>query len=76
MLCWDISDRYTIQQILDDTYLKDIRNLDEEPSREESFDFSFEWKARTINDMKLLLHEEVETFKQRKKMVVPKYYGS
>lgn len=66
MLCWDIKKRYSIEKILEHPYLEDIRNKDDEVSMDQIFDFSFEWKVRGLNDMKILLHEEVENFKKKK----------
>lgn len=66
MICWDTRERFNISEILDHPYLEDIRNKDEEASMETEFDFSFEWKASSLNEMKHLLHEEVEAFKIKK----------
>ncbi|KAG0690530.1 hypothetical protein C6P40_002519 [Pichia californica] len=66
MICWDIEKRYTIEEILDHAYLEDIRNKDDEIIRDETFDFSFEWKIKTLSDMKMMLREEVENFKKKK----------
>lgn len=66
LLCWEVANRYNIEQILEHPYLENIRNKDEEVRSDCSFDFSFEWKVTTINDMKMLLYDEVESFKTKK----------
>ncbi|KAH3668261.1 hypothetical protein OGAPHI_002015 [Ogataea philodendri] len=67
LLCWKVDNRYTVEQCLAHPLLSEVRNLEDEPVVAEPFDFSFEWKCRTVNDMKVLLHEEVERFKQERK---------
>lgn len=66
MICWEVSTRYNIDQILRHPYLAKIRNPDEEVNLDQEFDFSFEWKAHNLNNMKKVLQEEVENFKKKK----------
>lgn len=66
MICWDVAKRFDIDKILRHPYLEDIRNKDDEVEMDQTFDFSFEWKVRNLNDMKLLLREEVENFRAKK----------
>lgn len=66
MICWDVAKRFDIDRILRHPYLEDIRNKDDEVEMDQTFNFSFEWKVRTLNDMKLLLRDEVENFKAKK----------
>lgn len=72
ILCWEVVRRFEIVQILNHAYLQDVRNEDEEVEKNCTFDFSFEWKVRTLHDMKLLLQEEVESFKEKKKVATYK----
>ncbi|KAG7699577.1 hypothetical protein KL930_001791 [Ogataea haglerorum] len=67
LLCWKVDKRYTVEQCLDHPLLAEVRNLEDEPDIAQPFDFSFEWKCRTVNDMKILLHEEVELFRKERK---------
>lgn len=74
MLCWDINQRFNIEEILGHEYLEDIRNENDEIQMDELFDFSFEWRVKSLSEMKLLLRDEVENFKT-KKQIVEKYEG-
>jgi mitogen-activated protein kinase len=73
LLCWEAISRYNIDQILDHPYLENIRNKDEEVNCDSCFDFSYEWKTTNLRDMKMLLHEEVESFKAKKRTINNKY---
>lgn len=69
LVCWNVNKRYTIDQILKHPYLKKVSNPDEEVVMDEPFDFSFEWKAKTLNDLKMVLHDEVTNFKEKKQQI-------
>ncbi|QPG73075.1 hypothetical protein FOA43_000380 [Brettanomyces nanus] len=65
LICWEVNNRLTVGQALESPFLIKVRNYDEEPVAKEPFDFSFEWNSTSIEEMKLLLHNEVENFKSR-----------
>lgn len=63
LLCWLPEERYNVEETLSHPYLKSIRFPDDEPIAKEHFDFDFESTALTLNDYKILIHEEVEKFR-------------
>ncbi|KAH3677231.1 hypothetical protein WICMUC_001812 [Wickerhamomyces mucosus] len=63
LLCWDVLERYDVTQSIEHPFLIDIRDALDEPVCLAPFDFSFENTAITLNDYKILIHEEVESFK-------------
>jgi mitogen-activated protein kinase len=63
LLCWDTSRRLTVNDAISHRYLRSVRDSDEEPVTNDVFDFHFESIARSLNDYKILVHEEVELFK-------------
>lgn len=63
LLCWDSSERYTIKEAISHPFLKSVRNVNNEAIAVDVFDFSFENNATTLNDYKILIHDEVESFK-------------
>lgn len=66
LLTWNPVKRLKIDEVLAHPFLKSVRNADEEIERGAVFDFEFEVKYQTMNDMKLLLHQEVSAFKAQK----------
>lgn len=66
LLTWSPHRRLKIDEVLQHPFLKLVRNPDEEVECNEVFNFEFEVKYQTMNDMKLLLHEEVGNFKSQK----------
>ncbi|ODV98593.1 hypothetical protein PACTADRAFT_74127 [Pachysolen tannophilus NRRL Y-2460] len=63
LLCWDAEKRYNVERCLQDIFVSKCRDLNNEPSCARPFDFSFENQIESMNDLKKLLHEEVESFK-------------
>ncbi|ODV86284.1 hypothetical protein CANARDRAFT_6773 [[Candida] arabinofermentans NRRL YB-2248] len=71
LICWNLETRLTVDQCIEHKFLKKVRNLEDEPIVGKTFDFSFEWKYSSVNDMKLLLREEVENFKKERNKSYP-----
>ncbi|GMM34678.1 mitogen-activated protein kinase [Saccharomycopsis crataegensis] len=63
LICWDISRRYSVEKALDHSFLKSIRDTNNEPSCKQPFDFSFENTETTLPDLKVILQKEVESFR-------------
>ena len=63
LLCWDLKSRTTVEAAIESPFLKSVRNIDEEPTTDTVFDFSFEWKVNSIEEMKLMLQHEVNQFR-------------
>ncbi|CDK29388.1 unnamed protein product [Kuraishia capsulata CBS 1993] len=75
LLTWNCEERYDVDQCLEHRYLTNIRNPDDEPVCSKPFDFSFEWTATTLGQLKELLQEEVAEFKKTRMMKQkPKYF--
>jgi len=66
LICWEATSRYNVEQALSHPFLESVRNLDDEPTCREPFDFGFESSAVSLNDYKILIHEEVEMFKEER----------
>lgn len=69
LLRWNPGARFTVDEALDSEFFAQIRNLDDEPKCDRPFDFSFEWRATSINEMKKLLREEVDAFRNEVRTV-------
>ncbi|KAH3685821.1 hypothetical protein WICPIJ_003208 [Wickerhamomyces pijperi] len=63
LLCWDSAERYDVMSCLEHPFIRNVRDSSDEPVASTVFDFSFENHAITLNDYKILIHEEVESFK-------------
>lgn len=66
LLCWDPQERLDINQALDHAFLLKVRDQKDEPECSAPFDFKFEYMATSISDLKLLLQEEVDSFKEER----------
>lgn len=64
LLKWDYKARLDVEEILAQSFFKSLRNVFEEPSSKNIFDFSFEEKGRNIPQMKEVLESEVKHFKE------------
>lgn len=63
LLCWDTNSRYTVKDAIKHRFLEPVRDVNDEAVAADVFDFSFENNATSLNDYKILVHEEVESFK-------------
>jgi len=63
LLKFDPAERITVEEALAHPYLEAYHDVDDEPSHEKLFDFSFE-ALDSIEDMKRMITEEVLNFKQ------------
>ncbi|AOW27002.1 mitogen-activated protein kinase [Candida albicans P57072] len=64
LLQWDYKARLEVEQILEQEFFKNLRNVHEEPSSKAIFDFSFEEKGKSIPQLKEILETEVRVFKE------------
>jgi len=64
LLKFDPAERITVEEALAHPYLEAYHDVDDEPSHEKLFDFSFE-ALDSIEDMKRMITEEVLDFKQK-----------
>lgn len=64
LLCWDVSQRLTVDQCLTHEYFGDVKDRFKEISSVEQFDFSFESNFVNIHDLKNLLVDEIKQFKR------------
>lgn len=64
LICWDSNERYNVHELISHRFLRMVRDPSDEPITPQVFDFQFENTAKTFNDYKILIHEEVELFKQ------------
>lgn len=72
LVCWDSSKRLTVERALASPFFNKIRNVDDEPVMDKPFDFSFEWKIDSIEDMKTLLEDEVQKFRDKMSQSIDK----
>lgn len=63
LLCWETTLRYNVNEALAHEFLESVRDPHDEPVSNEPFDFNFESSANSLNDYKILIHEEVENYK-------------
>lgn len=63
LLCWDSSHRYNVTALITHDFLSSVRDFNDEPTAPDAFDFDFEATATSLNDYKILIHDEVEEFK-------------
>jgi len=63
LLKFDPAERITVEEALAHPYLESYHDVDDEPSHEKLFDFSFE-ALDSIEDMKRMITEEVINFKK------------
>ncbi|CCE86510.1 Piso0_005005 [Millerozyma farinosa CBS 7064] len=68
LLYWDPSKRLDVNQALSHVFLVPVRDESNEPECDSLFDFKFEYSATTISDLKLLLQDEVESFKANRRI--------
>lgn len=64
LLCWDPHQRADVHEAIDHPYLSQVRDINHEPVSSHMFDFSFEKDAHLLAELKRLLHEEVESFRE------------
>jgi len=64
-LAFDPAARITVEEALAHPYLEAYHDVEDEPSHERPFDFSFE-SAETIDDIRIMITKEVKEFKAEK----------
>lgn len=69
LLTWSPQKRLNIDEVLAHPFLNPVRNSDEEVACAEPFDFEFEQKCQSMNDMKRLLYDTVSDFKAQKEAI-------
>lgn len=65
LLLWEQSERHTVDECIEDKYLWRVRDKENESICKEIFDFSFE-STTNMTSLKMILHEEVESFRNEK----------
>jgi mitogen-activated protein kinase len=66
LLCWDTGYRYTVLEAISHPFLKPVRDINDEAVSAEVFDFSFENSSASLNDYKILMHDEVNAFRMER----------
>lgn len=63
LLCWDFNKRFTVERALEHPFIANIRDINNEPTCAEPFDFSFENNELSLTTLKNVLKKEVESFR-------------
>ncbi|AOA63642.1 Middle sporulation-specific mitogen-activated protein kinase [Komagataella phaffii CBS 7435] len=66
LVCWEAKRRLDVEAALSHEFLSAVRNKSQEPKCKSIFDFRWEKENTSLEDLKILLHEEVTQFKNER----------
>ncbi|ANZ73704.1 BA75_00031T0 [Komagataella pastoris] len=73
LVCWEAKRRFDVEAAISHEFLSAVRNKSQEPRCKSVFDFRWEKENTSLEDLKILLHEEVTQFKnERENYIQPK----